>query len=77
MDNKQRKLREPTREELAEMIKGIIQEDRDHGHIPPRKLQCNQCIHRIPHTFKCKILYPEWIPDEVLDKGDCKEFKQK
>ena len=78
MDNKQRKLREPTREELAQMFKEIIQEDRDHAHMLPTRPKCNDCVHRIDRTSKCRLLYPQGIPKEIVtEKTVCKEFKQK
>ena len=78
MNDKKHNLRPPTEEEIKEMFKGIIQENREHGHIPPRSPKCNQCAHRIPATAKCSLLYPQGIPLEITkNKVNCKRFKQK
>ena len=78
MDSKQRKLRPPTDEELKEMFHGIIQENRDHGHIPPRSPKCNDCVNRICGTSKCSLLYPHGIPKEIItEKIICEKFEQK
>ena len=86
MNNKKPNRRPPTNEELKEMFKGIIQENRDYGHIPPRviKSQCNQCKEKAPrkqeknpHIMTCKI-YPNGMPRELLlNELPCEEFKQK
>lgn len=64
-------------EKLAEMFQEIIQENRDHGHIPPRRVKCNDCQYRIPGTAKCSLLYQNGIPKEIIITGNCVEFKQK
>ena len=80
MDTKKQNLRPPTEEELKEMFRGIIQENRDSAKRPtfPIRAKCNDCIHRIPATAKCSLLYPKGIPSEIgTNKVTCKEFKQK
>ena len=65
------------KEKIKEMFKEIIQENHDH----PMKVirpKCNDCQHRIPRTSKCKLLYPNGIPDEIfVENPNCEEFKQK
>lgn len=78
MNNKKTTLRPPTDEEVKELFRGIVQENRDHGHIPPKRVKCNDCTHRILGTAKCNLLYPQGIPNEIIfNREICKEFKQK
>ena len=78
MENKPQKLRPPTEEELKEMIRGIIQENHDHPILKPIRAKCNDCVHRIPRTGKCSLLYLQGIPKEILlNQAECPEFKQK
>ena len=71
------KLRPPTDEELRELLKGILQENRDHGHIKPRRIKCNDCRLRTTGTAKCSK-YPEGIPNRILtDEEICPSFEQK
>ena len=78
MNDKKIKLRPPTDEELAELFRGIIQENHDHPILKPIRAKCNDCIHRIPKTAKCRLLYPEGIPSEIAqNKKSCEEFEEK
>ena len=61
-------------EKLKEIFQELAQENRDHGHIPPRRVKCNDCQHRILGTAKCSLLYPNGIPNEILDKENCEKF---
>ena len=82
MNDKKIKLRPPTDEELAELFHGIIQENRDHGHIPPRRPRCNDCQHLKVNlqlqVIRCEIVYPEPIPEDILaNRNPCENFKAK
>ena len=80
MNNEKPDLSPFTEEEFKEIIKGILQENRDNMKRPtmPRRIKCNDCTHRIPGTAKCRLLYPNGIPSTVThSKKTCEEFKQK
>ena len=78
MNDKKIKLRPPTDEELAELFRGIIQENHDHPILKPIRARCNDCIHRIPRTSRCNLLYPNGIPNGIfLNKETCENFKAK
>lgn len=65
---------ELSREELAEMLKGIIAHNRDY---PPKNAVklCNKCRKRKNYTATCEV-YPNGIPKKVL-MGDCPDFEAK
>ena len=64
-------------EEIKKHFQSIIEDNRKY---PPTTIRpkCNDCQHRIPRTAKCRLLYPNGIPKEILvEQPNCKEFKQK
>ena len=67
--------KELSREELAELLAGIIEDNRKN---PPKnsvKL-CNRCRKKsLTKPFTCEV-YPDWIPDEMLT-GDCPDYQPK
>ena len=65
-------------EKLKEMFREIIQENHDRPMPKPIRAKCNDCQHRVPKTVKCRLLYPNGIPKEILmNKTNCEGFKQK
>lgn len=65
--------KEFSREELAELLAGIIADNREN---PPRNVVklCNKCRRRSATT--CKT-YPNGIPKKILIGNDCPDYEPK
>ena len=71
------KIQRLTEEAIKKHFQEIIEDNKKY---PPKvtRSKCNDCIHRIPRTLKCSLLYPDGIPTDLcLNKAICKEFQQK
>ena len=69
--------REFTREEMIDILDGLVRSSRELGPPKPHKLKCGTCEQYTLGTLTCK-LYPDGIPEEILDEEEtCPKYRKR